>query len=204
LKNFITGQRFFHSKKSPYIYKICTTGGSSENSLIKENQNYLTQTGNFQCFFAKTQFAQKVRFREELWLDLASYTGIDDQIFFYKSFLLGFKIVYIPSVKYIHLDAAAGNPKQKTLDKVSKRLYTNSLQRTIFWYRFLFTQANFPKKIILIISLFYSITGTFLLYLLLYLFKPKFIPAIFSVIFGFVDSFKFINKYQLKSLILLK
>lgn len=185
------GQRFYHNKKSDYVIKIAPTGGHSINPYINEEKCYLSQSGNFQCFFMKTNLAQNVHFQEEMWLEETKYAIYDDQVFFYKSFLLGHKIVYAPKIKYSHLSAAVGHSSVDGFDKIKRKLYGNMRNRTIFWYRFLYQNATLSSKVWLIICYSFGLVNTFLFYFIKYLVKPQYLRVTFFIFKGSIDAFKY-------------
>ena len=107
---------------------------------MTEGETYICQTANFQCFAIKKSAALSVNFREEMWLEDTGYAWPDDRVFFYKVFLKGYKIVYEPETSYKNLDAKSGKVTSK--DKTYWDFYTHERNQTIFWYRFLYSNAN--------------------------------------------------------------
>ena len=98
LRGAFTGQLFQVYRKSPFLDKITATAGHcvylNSNDL---DQCYFVATGNFQCFFIKTEVAKNVHFEDEIWLQqgtLSQYAAYDDPSFFYKSYLQGSRIAY--------------------------------------------------------------------------------------------------------------
>lgn len=130
---------------SRYAHSIGLTGASGHNYRIYRNAEgvYPTQSANFQCFFIKRQAALEVRMEEELWLQKYGYAWPDDQVFFYKAFMKGIKTVYVPSLKYVHLDAGVGKVAAGNRNEYALRNYFIGCRNyTIFWYRFIYTQKK--------------------------------------------------------------
>lgn len=185
------GQRFVHSHKSNFSIKIAPTGGHSIISKIDIQKRYLSQSGNFQCFFIKRDSAKGIHFENEKWLEDTGYAIYDDQVFFYKAFLLGHKIVSVPSIQYKHLNAGVAHHKYQGVEKMQRKLYGNIRNRTIFWYRFLYSFSKSPfKKIILIFCYLYGLINTFLFYSIINLFKPKYLVKTSIVFKAAVDALK--------------
>lgn len=138
-KYFLLGQRRYSRKISPYYLRVSRTGGTIVNIRMKEGDLHWCQTANFQCFFIKRNAAVNVHFENEKWLEDTGYALPDDQVFFYKLYLNGGKILFAPEIRYTHLDAKSGNIKS---DKLYKDYYTAQRNYTIFWCRFLYAKAK--------------------------------------------------------------
>ena len=191
LKYVFVGQRFLMRSKEWWV-KCAATGGHIINLWTKKDRYYKTQSWNFQCFFMNTQKAKDVRFIEELWLEAMGYAIFDDQVFAYKSFLQGNKAFYAPMIEYKHLDGGSGHATNRSeLERLSRKLYGNNRNRTIFWYKFMYAKAGFFSKIWLVICNLYATTNTFLLYFFGLILKPKNLIASFSVWKGCFDGLSF-------------
>ncbi len=193
LKYIFIGLRFIHFNKK-YVYKIAPTGGNSILYSIKKDKIYLSESGNFQCFFMKTEVAKKVKLEEEYWLKVIKYANNDDQVFFYKSFLKGSKIIFVPKILYSHLDGAIAQSNINIAENLRNKLYGTTFNRIIFWYRFLFAKSHIFKKIYLIVFLTYSIMNTFLLYFTYSVYKRINLKIPFSVFFASIDALNYIKK----------
>ena len=184
-----TGQAFYNYHTSPWFDTIASTGGHRTYVNCEEG---LCQTGCFQCFFIKSEAAQKVNLKKELWLEqgfLSSYAAYDDAVFFYKLYLQGGKIAYTHSTDYIHLDAAAGRQAKTRIESKRIRLYTIARNRTIFWYRHIWSNKrslrNFTGGIYGIIN--------YALYNIVVNLYPKYWSAIGALLKGYSDAFRFIR-----------
>lgn len=189
LRLAFTGQAFYSRQKSQWFDTIASTGG---HRTYVNCEDKLCQTGCFQCFFIKREAAQKVNFKEEIWLEqgrLSSYAAYDDAVFFYKFYLQGGKISYTHSTDYIHLDAAAGRTAKDPLTAKRIRLYTIARNRSIFWYRHIWSnKRNFHN----LTGGFYGIIN-YALYNIVINMYPKSWPAIDALIKGYTDAYRFIR-----------
>lgn len=189
LRLAFTGQAFYSNRKSQWFDTIASTGG---HRTYMNCTNSLCQTGCFQCFFIKREMALLVKFDEELWLEqgrLSSYAAYDDAVFFYKLYLQGGKIAYTQNTDYNHLDAAAGRYAKDKLGAKRIRLYTIARNRTIFWYKHIWSNHR---------SLHNLAGGTYgimnyALYNTSVNILPKNWPAIAALFQGYRDAFIYIR-----------
>lgn len=144
LFGLITGDRT-ENKKSKFKVTIKNNGSFSVNNHLKGNV-LLTQSAPFACFLMRTDITPVLKLRDEMWLDDTSYAWPDDRVFFYKSYLSGFKNYICSFPKFIHLDGKSGiQSEQRRIDNI----YSQSRNIIIFWNKFIYPKANtFKKKII--------------------------------------------------------
>ena len=122
-----------------WAYKVLRTGGFSyNNNPVKPVYESTTNAGP--CFFCKKSDFLKIRYEEELWLDETPYALPDDQVMFYKMYLCGMKILTSFDSGIIHLDA--GSTMQASDEKVLKVIYSEFRNKTIFWYKYLYSQEK--------------------------------------------------------------
>lgn len=87
----------------------------------------------------RTGITPLLKLREECWLDETRYAWPDDQVFFYKSHLLGLQNFSCKQPKFKHLDGKSGIAvKERLID------YTYSWARNsiIFWRKFVINQKK--------------------------------------------------------------
>lgn len=122
-----------------WAYKIMRTSGFSYKTEIKERYA-LTQSNGGPCFMCKKTDFIHMHYEDEIWLDTTAYALPDDQVMFYKMHLLGLKQItsYDSGIK--HLDAASTNQNAK--NRRQRVLYSESKNRFIFWYRFIYKQSK--------------------------------------------------------------
>lgn len=118
---------------SRWAYKIMPTCGYSYNKS-PEARAYLSQSNAGPCFLCRKSDFQKIHLEEELWLDRSGYPIGEDQVLFYKMYLLGLRQLTLFGSGIRHLDAGfnLGN-KEKEL----KTLEADSFFRSVFWRRFI-------------------------------------------------------------------
>jgi len=198
IRGAFTGQLFQSNQKSIYLDRITVTAGHKVYLRNNKLDNcYLCQTGNFQCFFIRTDVAKSVKFGDELWLEqgeLSQYAAYDDSTFFYKFFLLGGKMAYSLKTRYIHLDAASGRQSKSKVEEKRIRYYTIARNRTVFWFRFLLQPGNsFWRKIHVIAGGLYALIN-YTLYSTVISLRPGYLKSISAIFVGYIDAFKTINK----------
>lgn len=122
-----------------WAYKVLRTGGFSYNNNPKRSV-YESTTNAGPCFFCKKSDFLKIHFEEDLWLDDAPYALPEDQVMFYKMHMCGLKILTSFDSGIIHLDA--GSTMHASDEKVLKVIYSEFRNKTIFWYKYLYTQEK--------------------------------------------------------------
>lgn len=198
LRGGFTGQVFISRRPSEYLDTITMTAGHRIHVNNNElDQCYLVQCGSFQCFFIKSESAKKVHFEEETWLEegtISQYASYDDPTFFYKLFLQGGRIAYALRSRYIHLDASSGRPDKTLLDSKITRYYSVARNRTLFWYKFIYSQTQNPlKQFLAIFCGFYGVFN-FALWNIIICCSYRYWPAIKAMFKGYKDSWKYIQK----------
>ena len=152
LMDSITGTNL-RNKSSKYHIKICSTAGYSINNSIRDNLK-LTQSGSFACFMCKTAIVPYLSLKDELWLDATRYALPDDQVFFYKAYIGGFKLCTCVKPNYIHLDGHAGSDGERK----KQMAYSSGRNYYIFWHRFLYVpQRKKNNRIWLRLAISYRI-----------------------------------------------
>ena len=197
VRGAITGQLFQSRLESKYLDRITVTAGHKvciSNNVL--GNCYLCQTGNFQCFFIKTDIAKAVHLEEELWLEqgtLTQYAAYDDAAFFYKLFLMGGLIAYALETRYTHLDAKTGMMTQSVIQQKRNRYYSIARNRTVFWYRFLLQPSgSFWRRLFVIAGGVYAMVNYTLVSIIVSL-RPRHIKCISALFLGYADAFKSIQ-----------
>ncbi len=114
-------------------YKVMRNSGYSYNaSPIKEV--YRSQTNAGACFLCSKEDFLKIHFEEERWMDQMKYALGDDQVMYYKMYLMGLKILTWYKHGFVHLDGGENmHPEKK-----KKVIYADFYFKTIFWHRFIY------------------------------------------------------------------
>lgn len=123
-----------------------STSGYSYNRNINKKKKYIeSQSLPWTCFYANIDDMKKVKIEdEEIWLNKKDYTSMDDQVMFYKAYLMGFKTCIVTDATYVHLD---GRTSRKSLEKKFNVAYATEFNRYIFWHRFIYKRDKGIKKI---------------------------------------------------------
>lgn len=138
LTHYLLGVSYIQRRKDNYILTVSKTGGFIMNVRVDEPCPNLCQSGHGTIVFGKTNAARRVEFNDEKWVEKTGYALMEDQIFYYKAFILGFKIVYDPKIVMLHLDANTTITHNKKLANV----YASSKNNLVFWHRFIWKQSN--------------------------------------------------------------
>jgi glycosyltransferase involved in cell wall biosynthesis len=182
--------------KDNYV-KILRTGGWTYNSHVDESvvRYYKAQSAPGGIYLALREAAVKIRFQEEDWLQLTSFSLPDDQINFYKYHVLGYRIVGVSGQKLWHLDGG-GNSHDRQL----KATYALAKHRTIFWHRFIYKIDKNPfSKMWSVLCFSYEVVTTTILSVLINLLHWDWAMWKQSVK-GLRDGFKFLNTEHYKGL----
>ena len=158
--------------KVGHYTRITCSGGWSYNENIDFNQEklYEAQTAPGACYLVKTEFARKIRFEEECWLELASFSLPDDQINFYKYYKLGYKIMGISKIHILHLDGGGTNYVRK-----QKAAYALAKHHLIFWHRFVYKPCSSVfYRLLSVLGLLYWMFSFSVLYLIVNLLLCRF------------------------------
>lgn len=184
-----TGQAFYSCRKSQWFDTISATGG---HRTYVNCEDGLCQTGAFACFFIKADKAKAVHFEDERWLEqgsISSYAAYDDAVFYYKLYLQGGLIAYTQTTDFIHLDAAAGRPAPDALTARRNRLYTIARNRTIFWYRHIWSNHRSMHNLL---GGIYGIVN-YAIYNIAINLLPNRWPAIKAMLQGYREAFQLIR-----------
>lgn len=136
LRYLLTGERILSKRPSNFYLRLCGTCGTIVNTRMKPSERYWCQTACFQCFMIRREAALGTHLEEEMWLEDTGYAWPDDLVFFYKAYLKGYSIVYVPETTYHNLDAKAGHTPDA--EKTWNDYYTHQRNITIFWHKYLY------------------------------------------------------------------
>lgn len=192
---FLTGReicRFFDNR---WANKVLLTGGFSYNNNPTKPV-YESQTNAGPCLFCKKETFLKARFEDELWLDQAPYAFPEDQVLFYKMFLLGFRVLSSYDSGIIHMDASTtiSNSEEKAL----KVIYSEYRNKLIFWHRFIYKPSGFIKRVAAILAIIYAVGIQFCKYSILSIFGKTAVNSSFTN--GIKDGITFLRSDNYKKL----
>ncbi len=136
LMMMISGRMLARKDDGKWGYKVMRNAGYSYNSNPKVGV-YWSQTNAGPCFFCSKEKFLKIRFEEETWMDSLQYAQGEDQVMFYKMYLMGLKQLtwFHSGVK--HLDAGTS---VHSLEKEKTLIYSDFRFKIIFWHRFIYSQ----------------------------------------------------------------
>ncbi len=130
IRNYLGGTRPHFQKDWAFI--IRRDGHYSYNAKPK-NDVLLTQSAAGACCLCRKSSFLSICFEDEIWLDRINYALGDDQLFFYKLFLHGYRVLISYSTSIKHLDAGAGHVKGKR-----NIAFGSSFARFVIWRRTIF------------------------------------------------------------------
>lgn len=90
----------------------------------------LTESAPGASYLCKKSVYQAIHFEDERWMENMSYAAGDDQLFYYKMHLMGYRVLMLQNPGVIHLDAQAGQRPTK-----SNKMYLQKKNMFIMWYR---------------------------------------------------------------------
>lgn len=101
------------------------------------------------CMLVKKSVNNSLNYTDELWLDQFPYTSGQDQIFAYKLYRYGYKLMIHYDAGVIHLDAKTGHIKDQKQADFNKRKI-----RYIEWYRSVYEPASSFKKLMALFAFY--------------------------------------------------
>lgn len=131
----ISGRMLSRKDDGKWGYKVMRTAGYSYNAH-PVLPTYWSQTNAGPCFLCKKQTFLDIHFEEELWMDKMPYAMGDDQVMFYKMYLLGKRQLTSYNSGIIHMDAGSA---MQSLDKENSRICADLRFKLLFWHRFIYS-----------------------------------------------------------------
>lgn len=159
----ISGRMLARKDDGIWGYKVMRNSGYSYNDNPKPGV-YWSQTNAGPCFFCKKVDFLKIHFEEEVWMDKLKYALGDDQVMYYKMYLLGLKQLTWFYSGIRHLDAGT---TMKNVEKEKMLIYSDFYFKTIFWHRFIYLpDYSYVSRIWSFICLCYTLIFTLLISLI--------------------------------------
>lgn len=125
----------FH--KENYCTVLRGTGYSFNRNLKKEKKYYTTKSAAGTCFYANIDDLKKVQFEQETWIDKNGHASLEDQVMFYKAYLMGFKTIVVTNAYYVHADARTSIQNNQL-----KPRYCEAFNKAVFWHRFIYSNEK--------------------------------------------------------------
>ena len=101
------------------------------------------------CMLVKKSVNNSLSYTDELWLDQFPYTSGQDQIFAYKLYRYGYKLMIHYDAGVFHLDTKTGHIKDQKQADFNKRKI-----RYIEWYRSVYEPASSLRKCIALLAFY--------------------------------------------------
>ena len=140
-------------------YKVMRNAGYSYNSNPKPGV-YWSQTNAGPCFFCSKKNFLKIHLEEEKWMDSLGYAQGEDQVMYYKMYLMGLKQLTWFHSGIKHLDA--GSTLQNE-DKAKRMIYADIRFKIIFWHRFIYLpESSIARNIWNWVCIVYTMAFTLL------------------------------------------
>ena len=89
-----------------------------------------TESAAGACCLCKKNVYKAIHFEDERWLEVMKFPAGEDQLFYYKMHLMGYKVLMAQNVGIIHLDAQAGQRPTR-----SDKMYMQKMNHFSVWYR---------------------------------------------------------------------
>lgn len=143
-----------HGRSKQYV-RLLNTGGWSYNRSVKTDQHlfYDTDSLAWTCFCVKKKSVEAIHFQDEVWAGRNGYAAYDDQLFFTKLKLNGFRSCVVSDALYVHNDG-----KTSTENLKLEPMYAHAHNHYVFWHRCLYAVSRNPiKKLWMIICVNYYI-----------------------------------------------
>lgn len=208
--SFLGSGAYVSKKRSPYALRISSLGGTIRQEPLIKGKVYYTQTGSGGCSFMSCKAAQRLDYEQEMWLEEnVRYAYPDDQVFFYKAYLMGMICVYAHEYPYHHLHAASS--VSTLVEKVSKHVtikHDSCRNLVIFWHRFQYSRLHGAplRRYLSALGMLWKMSFNVGLHLAFYGWRPSHWGCIAACIRGYRDGFSYLAsvEYREKQLILEK
>lgn len=123
--------------------QVVKKDGSFSFNRNPEKSFLPTQTGAGACILVRKKAYQQIHFEDEQWLDKFRFASQDDQLFLFKLYLYGFKVLMYFDSGIVHLDARAGERPD-----ISKKMFYKKMNNFVVWYRSVYeTRKNDAEKL---------------------------------------------------------
>jgi GT2 family glycosyltransferase len=191
---------FLHSFITPHHNDGCNIH-IKRNASYSYNQSpksdYLrTESAPGASFLCKLSAYKSIHFENERWLDKMSYAAGDDQLFFYKMHLMGFKVGMYRNSGVVHLDAQAGQRPTK-----ANKMYLQKKNLFIMWYRTIYnirSKNSFEKCRCISAFAWRCLFGVFTLPLEVIHYKqPRFFIDYFR---GLLSGYRYVQSEEYKAI----
>lgn len=143
-----------HGRSSQYV-RLLNTGGWSYNRSIDTDIHkfYNTDSLAWTCFCVNRKAVRSIHFEDEVWAGRNGYAAYDDQLFFVKLALNGYRSCVVSDAIYKHNDG-----KTSIRDLRLEPIYAHAHNHVVFWHRCMYSVCRNPiKKLWMMLCLNYYI-----------------------------------------------
>ena len=120
-----------------WSFRIRLDGHYSYNSSPHNSDVLLSQSGAGACILCKKEAYEAIHFADERWMDQFHFGLGEDQLFLFKLYKYGFKLLTSYNARIIHLDAGTGHERDK-----SDEYRASGFCRYMIWYRTIFSEKK--------------------------------------------------------------
>lgn len=172
----------------------------NQNGLFSYNNSpassvMQTQTAPFAAFLIRRQAHFAIHYEDERWMDEFQYTLMDDQSYFFKLYLYGFKVLIHYGLKIRHLDAGCGR-----VNTIQDYHYNSKLLRFLVWYRTFFsTRMSNGKKLYAVAVFLIDLIRELVFCMILCLMRKKMYP-ITNLFKSYVKGYSICHSNSFKSI----
>lgn len=197
----ILGSGAYVSRKpSSYALEISPLGGTIRHEPLEKGRIYYTQTGSGGCCFISASAVRELNYDQEIWLEKeVRYAFPEDQVFFYKAYLLGMKCVYAHEYPYHHLHAASSvKSLEESIQRHTAIKHDANRNLLIFWHRFqysLLPKDSF-KRCLSALGMAWKISFNLALHLAFYGWRPSHWRCISAAVKGYRDGFVYLRSAE--------
>lgn len=159
----LSGRMIARRNDGEWGYKVMRNSGYSYNNNPKLDI-YLSQTNAGACFLCRKRDFLNIHFEDELWLDNVRYALGEEQIMYYKMYLLGLNILTWFRSGIKHLDAGTAMMNE---EREKMLIYSDFRIKIIFWHRFIYLPDKyFFSRLFSILAICYTCFFTLFISLL--------------------------------------
>lgn len=183
LVNLVTPHR-----SDKWAFRIKRNGSFSYNNC-PEKDCYLSQSCGGPAWMIRKQVYDRLRLRDELWLDSFGYAYCEDQLETYKIYKNGYKLGVIFNSGIRNLDGASASANYK---RNSERIYIRTKASFVIWWRTIYQTSFGMEKFLSILAFVLKSLWLFIVFCILSAVKFSF-SYLRQYVRGLGDGVKFVH-----------
>ena len=134
LRDFFGGTVPHHYKD--WSFRVRLDGHYSYNNN-PQSDVLMSQSGAGACMLCRKSAYNAIHFEDERWMDQFHFGLGEDQLFYYKLYKYGFKVLVAYNANIVHLDAGSGHDKS-----IIKQYQAIGFCRYMIWYRTIYSEKD--------------------------------------------------------------